>query len=165
MNTADRSIALLDTALRRRFEFVEMMPNYELLPEDVNGLNIQQLVKVLNNRIEYLYDRDHILGHALFLGQPTDTESFYLDVMKIKIIPLLQEYFYDNWEQIELVLGGSGNNGNLNFFLWKEEIDSTHLFGKRVDGYGKTRYVINPNPSMEAIVNVYKKLQADVDGE
>ncbi|WP_103639686.1 McrB family protein [Campylobacter concisus] len=106
MNTADRSIALMDTALRRRFEFVEMMPEYYTLNETIiEGINVGEMLKTINERIEYLYDRDHTIGHAYFINV-SDLKTL-ANVFKNKILPLLQEYFYDDWEKIRLVLGDS----------------------------------------------------------
>ncbi|RDU60050.1 McrB family protein [Helicobacter marmotae] len=105
MNTADRSIALLDTALRRRFEFIEMMPNPEILSENCEGVNLKQLLEMLNSRIEFLLDRDHTLGHAFFIG--VDNLGKLQNVFAKKIIPLLQEYFYEDYAKIIAVL----NNG------------------------------------------------------
>lgn len=106
MNTADRSIALMDTALRRRFEFVEMMPEYDKLNKiNIEGINIGEMLKTINERIEYLYDRDHTIGHAYFINV-SDLKTL-ANVFKNKILPLLQEYFYDDWEKIRLVLGDS----------------------------------------------------------
>ena len=106
MNTADRSIALMDTALRRRFEFVEMMPEYDNLNKiNIEGINIGEMLKAINERIEYLYDRDHTIGHAYFINV-SDIKTL-ANVFKNKILPLLQEYFYDDWEKIRLVLGDS----------------------------------------------------------
>ena len=104
MNTADRSIALMDTALRRRFEFVELMPEYSDLKE-VADIDIGKMLKTINERIEYLYDRDHTIGHAYFINV-SDLKTL-ANVFKNKILPLLQEYFYDDWEKIRLVLGDS----------------------------------------------------------
>ena len=103
MNTADRSIALMDTALRRRFNFIEMMPHPELLSNNIDGVNLQKLLTTLNTRIENLYDRDHIIGHAYFIKCKTlsDVKAVFLN----KIIPMLQEYFYDDAAQIQKVLG------------------------------------------------------------
>ncbi len=116
MNTADRSIALMDTALRRRFEFVEMMPNHELFVEAngkhlrIGDIDIYEMLKKMNERIEALYDREHTIGHAFFMPlKKDDTEENKLKelskIFKNKIIPLLQEYFYDDYSKIQLVLG------------------------------------------------------------
>ena len=116
MNTADRSIALLDTALRRRFRFVEMMPKPKLLAGiDVDGIKIQNLLAAMNEHIEALYDRDHQIGHSFFLRLENNSSIETLaDIFEHEILPLLQEYFYDDWEKIDLVL-------NRNKFLAKKD--------------------------------------------
>ena len=108
MNTADRSIALLDTALRRRFKFIEMMPDakHDKISTDIEGVNCQKLLAAMNDRISFLLDREHQIGHTYFMDVD-DMESLAA-TFKNRIIPLLQEYFYDNWEKIDLVLNGNG---------------------------------------------------------
>ena len=105
MNTADRSVEALDTALRRRFSFEEMAPDYSLLEGSTSeGINLAELLKTINNRIEGLLDKDHVIGHSYFLRVSKDEKTLY-DVFFDEIIPLLQEYFYGNFGRIALVIG------------------------------------------------------------
>nr|WP_251819715.1 AAA family ATPase [Campylobacter jejuni] len=106
MNTADRSITSLDTALRRRFEFVEMMPDVSKLSMDCEGINLQELLKAINTRIEYLLDREKTIGHAFFVS--VENLESLKKVFKNKIIPLLQEYFYNDYALIDAVLNKNG---------------------------------------------------------
>ena len=103
MNTADRSVEALDTALRRRFSFMEMQPNPEILSE-VENVDLKELLKTINKRIEVLIDKDHQIGHSYFIGiqNIVDLQRTFKD----KIIPLLEEYFYGDFGKIGLVLGG-----------------------------------------------------------
>ena len=107
MNTADRSIAQIDTALRRRFEFVEMMPDYTTLNKlnDVEGINVPEMLRAINERICYLYDREHQIGHSYFLPLEDEPTKVKLDgIFRVNIIPLLAEYFYGDWGDIRIIL-------------------------------------------------------------
>lgn len=141
MNTADRSIALLDTALRRRFEFIETPPNPAVLANLAivapNGekVMIEQLLTAMNARIEALYDKEHRIGHAYFTSLLTaeDTQhSAFVKLSKImrnRVVPLLQEYFYDDWEKIRLVLGDNKKQEIGSQFVVAERINVHDLFG------------------------------------
>ncbi|WP_149719210.1 McrB family protein [Campylobacter concisus] len=135
MNTADRSIALMDTALRRRFEFVEMMPEYDELNKiNIEDINIGKMLKMINERIEYLYDRDHTIGHAYFMSLKDGADiSELASIFKNKILPLLQEYFYDDWEKIRLILGDNQKNEDLQFVKIKKNMATKELFGSKID--------------------------------
>ena len=158
MNTADRSIALMDTALRRRFEFVEMMPEYDNLNKiNIEGINIGEMLKTINERIEYLYDRDHTIGHAYFIDV-ADMKTL-ANVFKNKILPLLQEYFYDDWEKIRLVLGDSQKDENLQLVKIKRNMAVERLFRGKIDYIDdKILYEINSeafnNP--QSYIEIYK---------
>ncbi|MDM1383202.1 AAA family ATPase [Myroides marinus] len=105
MNTADRSVEALDTALRRRFTFEEMMPDYEVIEsENSLGIDLKEVLETINARMEVLLDRDHLIGHSYFLG--VDSIATLMSRFKNNIIPLLQEYFYGDYGKIGLVLGG-----------------------------------------------------------
>lgn len=132
MNTADRSIALLDTALRRRFEFEEMMPQPELLHE-VDGIDLRAMLEALNRRVEFLYDRDHTIGHAFFMKAESldDLDA----VFRRKVIPLLQEYFYEDWQKIGQALNDPGDGSG---FLKAEELPPPGLLGQD-NGYDEAR--------------------------
>ena len=139
MNTADRSVEALDTALRRRFSFIEMMPEYEKLDEiDFVDFNLGEVLITINQRIEALLDRDHTIGHSYFINiKPNDTEALK-EAFQNKIIPLLQEYFYHDYEKIALILGEGfvdckePNENKIDFALWKgktlEKPDAIRVF-------------------------------------
>ncbi|HIF9432209.1 TPA: McrB family protein [Photobacterium damselae] len=134
MNTADRSLAMMDTALRRRFDFVEMMPKPELFKNrKVRNIDLTKLLTTLNNRIEVLYDREHTLGHAFLFpvyNEQDEDKAFQLlkAAFKNKIIPLLEEYFFDDWNKIRLVLGDNQKETAL-CFVTKQEDSYESLFG------------------------------------
>ena len=128
MNTADRSIALMDTALRRRFEFKEMMPDPEVLERlgvgtiviDGEELNVAAMLDMINRRIEYLFDREHTIGHAFFTKLADDPSLDTLaGIFEKNVIPLLQEYFYEDYEKIQLILGDNAKDDEFKFILDK----------------------------------------------
>ena len=106
MNTADRSVEALDTALRRRFSFIEIMPNPSLLSNiKFKGFTLEDLLVSINERIEVLLDRDHTIGHSYLIKLDSGDIQGLKMVFLNNIIPLLQEYFYHNYEKIALILG------------------------------------------------------------
>ena len=138
MNTADRSIALMDTALRRRFEFVEMMPNSEVLESlgvgtivvDGEELNVARMLDVINERIEFLFDREHTIGHAFFTKLANDPSIDTLaSVFEKNVIPLLQEYFYEDYEKIQMVLGDNDDQKEDEYkFILDKKVELKQIF-------------------------------------
>jgi len=126
----------MDTALRRRFQFIEMMPNSEVLDSlgvgtiEVDGveLNVSRMLDVMNARIEYLFDREHTIGHAFFTKLKNDaTLETLAGIFEKNVIPLLQEYFYEDYEKIQLVLGDNGKEDEFKFIL-DQKLDIKSIF-------------------------------------
>lgn len=135
MNTADRSISLMDTALRRRFKFIEMMPDIKILKElgilEIDGIDVPAILKVMNERIEYLYDREHTIGHAFFtplVGEENQSIQNLANIFLNDIIPLLQEYFYEDYSKIQLVLGDNAKTNDKNKFVLDTEVKLKNIF-------------------------------------
>jgi 5-methylcytosine-specific restriction protein B len=171
MNTADRSLALLDTALRRRFDFIEMMPDYEVLKNkaddnyQVKGINLALMLKAMNDRIEYLYDREHTLGHAFLMpvieliknGDEGKAFEELKSVFMNKILPLLEEYFYEDWSKISLVLGDNQKDSTAlieqRFVVEQAGINVSALFGRNhaIDDYGIENKCYQLNTAMQGL--------------
>jgi len=209
MNTADRSIAMMDTALRRRFEFEEMMPNpcllhdnldehseeekiewecideWDLTNQDEDNMwdydwieegdsvlegkvNLRRMLHAMNQRIEVLYDREHTIGHAYFMGLSSSSSIEELGkVFSNKIIPLLAEYFFEDWEKIRMVLGDDQKGKKQPFVLAKKRNDDDLFFGEPPE-YAEEQVVYKRNPAalseVESYVGIYTKLKDEEEG-
>ncbi|WP_312451711.1 AAA family ATPase [Exiguobacterium sp.] len=130
MNTADRSIALMDTALRRRFQFVEMSPDPQLLQGiSIEGVHLKSVLDIMNRRIAALYDRDHMIGHAYFMSlSSTDKIDALQQVFLKSIIPLLQEYFFDDFGKINAIFGNDKT-----YPLLIQEVPAFDLFDSSIN--------------------------------
>ena len=182
MNTADRSLALLDTALRRRFDFVPVLPDARDeagaplfgLRVTLGGqmIDIPRMLSVINQRVEALYDRDHCIGHAYFtsLAQVPDGDERLVALSQVfsnRIVPLLEEYFFEDWQKIRLVLADNQKPEAARFVIESQdhEEDLARLFGSDhgLDTYAtKQRYVVQDaaftNP--DAYIGIYQTLPA-----
>ena len=132
MNTADRSIALLDTALRRRFHFEEMPPDPKLL-DNIDGIDLPNVLRKINERLEWLIDRDHVVGHAWLMKARTKDDVD--GIMRRKIIPLIAEYFHEDWNKVHAVLGGGSG------FVKRTELQTPP--GQLRDEKSRCRWTIN----------------------
>ncbi len=159
MNTADRSIALLDSAIRRRFDFVEMMPRPELFRDvSVEGVNIMQLLSTINKRIEILCDREHMIGHAYFMPLMTEPKLEILGhIFKNAIVPLLQEYFYGDYQKIRWVLGDY-NKKPEEQFVKAVAIDYAGVFGPNVELFLDVDDTYEINDDAYWNIEAYRKL-------
>ena len=140
MNTADRSIALMDVALRRRFRFIELMPDPEVLDgiivkgeeeqsQEEQGVDIAKMLQTINKRIEVLYDREHTIGHAFFTTlRENPTVEKLGEIFKNSVIPLLQEYFYEDYEKIQLVLGDNAKPDDKYKFINDKTVEPKSIF-------------------------------------
>lgn len=149
MNTADRSLTLLDAALRRRFVFKPVWPEPELLPVltlDGTGLDLRKFLFVINDRIERLLSREQVIGHAYLLGLPATLEGV-ASALRERILPLLEEYFFEDWNKIREVLGDHGKPPEAQFI---------HQTGKG----SEVRYRLNPQAfgNIEAFTGVYAQV-------
>ncbi len=138
MNTADRSIALMDTALRRRFSFIEMMPRTDILrsigADKVGDLNVADMLDKMNERISFLYDREHTIGHAYFTELKDDPSIERLQsIFEKSVIPLLQEYFYEDYQKIQMVLGDDGKGNPDLKFIKDEKVVAKDIFKGNVE--------------------------------
>lgn len=171
MNTADRSLALMDTALRRRFSFEELQPDPSLLSKEKvneNGtiVEIDRLLTTMNQRIEVLYDREHTLGHSFFMGELRDSPSLdsLQNIFSKKIIPLLQEYFYDDWDKIRLVLGDNQKSSEALQFVKNKKFSESRLFGDYNNhSLFLARYELNDNAfgDIRAYLGIYDPESAE----
>ena len=149
MNSADKSISVIDSALRRRFRFID----YEPKPSDLKPIGtgrskveLSKMLEMINRRITALLDKDHVIGHTYFRDVTTLSELAV--VFRDKIIPLLQETFFNNDTEIRLVLNGGDaftKNPANHFFVAEPKYKHKELFGKNLEEHDeKTVYVLNP---------------------
>ncbi|WP_143749423.1 AAA family ATPase [Caballeronia arvi] len=151
MNTADRSIALLDTALRRRFQFRELMPKPSLLGT-VGDIDLAELLKAINARIEYLFDREHQIGHAYLMN--CESREAVENAMRHRVIPLLAEYFYEDWGKVAAVLGDAdeGDGDREGGFLNRKKLVPPKGMGMDGDAPARFRWTVREKFDFSRIV-------------
>lgn len=164
MNTADRSIAFMDTALRRRFQFIEMMPDADILrnigADMVEDLDVALMLEKINERIAFLYDREHTIGHAFFTKLAANPSiEVMASIFEKSVIPLLQEYFYEDYQKIQMVLGDNGKTVDSHKFILDQEVKVKEIFKGSVDyaiDLPEKTFRINPEAFFD--INSYKEI-------
>ena len=173
MNTADRSLAGLDLALRRRFDFIEMPAKpSELEGVDVEGINLEPMLKAINQRITALLDKDHSIGHAYFIhlhpehrpaNAPVRASLFELaQIFQNKVLPLLQEYFFEDWQRIRWVLADQTKLDSFAFIVKEQSMDAQQLFPGVSQFKPRECWRINTDALMqvEAYQRIYQQASA-----
>ena len=158
MNTVDKSIALIDVALRRRFDFEECMPKYDLSElQQYKGVDLAKLLNTINERITILKNENYQIGHSYFL-KVTNFEKLK-HVMEKDILPLLQEYFYDDWKSICAVLNQNYNKP-INGFLKVKKVNVKTLFKDDFEDLiaytNQNLFEVNKDFSEQNIIDIYK---------
>jgi len=158
MNTADRSLAHIDTALRRRFEFRELMPNTsldELKSLGGDHVDVGRMLSVINQRIEALFDREHMIGHAYFINQ-----SSLAEVFKRRVIPLLLEYFFEDWSKVRAVLADDQTDEPSEQFILEKKVND----GLFASGSKHAKSVFSINAAALNNPAAYRKIYESVTG-
>ena len=167
MNSADRSVGTIDIALRRRFKFIPMNPDVKAIsdeltlnhvnPQNVDGINVVKLFDTINNRIELLLDRNHMIGQAMFMSIRNADDMIH--IIQDKIVPLLEEYFFNDLQKIQMVFNDLDESGEIrNDAIYMHSILSVDSYFDYVGDYlilDKKRYFINPNITADSIKHIY----------
>ena len=157
MNTADRSLTHIDVALRRRFEFKESRTDYSLISDNMQDINLRRMLYTMNQRIELLLDRDHILGHAALMKVASLDDL--IQVFKTSFLPLLAEYFFEDWEKIDQVLSSNG-------FVEEQKNAHNTWLGKS-DEYAAKSFKVNTDKlnTIAPYQSIYASLEDSVFAE
>lgn len=167
MNSADRSVGAIDIALRRRFKFIPMVPDSQIIadelrmngtdPNNINGIDVIKLFDTMNSRIELLLDRNHMLGQALFLSVRTDIDI--VNVIREKVVPLLEEYFFSDLQKIQLVFNDLDEAGELrDNAIYQHSTLTVDGFFDYIGDYlldDKKHYTVNPEISPVSLRHIY----------
>ena len=167
MNSADKSVGAIDIALRRRFRFVAMAPDSEVIkkelrmndidPANMDGINLIDLFNTVNSRIELLLDGNHLLGHAMFMGAKTGNDI--VDIIRDKVVPLLEEYFFNDLQKIQLVFNDLDESGELrdNAIYMHSSLSIDDYFDYVGDYLldDKKHYYVNPDLKEESLLHIY----------